>query len=38
MLIKSKLSSEYILKYYKELEGYNVENHGLLIMQNGETV
>ena len=38
MLTKSKLSSQWIYKYYKELEGYNVENHGLLIMQNGETI
>ena len=38
MLIKSKISSEWILKYYKELENCNVENHGLIIMQNGETV
>ncbi len=38
MLTKSKLSSEYILKYYKELEDCRVENHGLLIMQNGETI
>lgn len=38
MITKSKLSSEWILKYYKELENCGVENHGLLIMQNGETV
>jgi len=38
MLTKSKLSSEWIYKYYKELERCGVENHGLLIMQNGETV
>lgn len=38
MLTKSKLSSEWILKYYKELEACNVENHGLIIMQNGETI
>lgn len=38
MLTKSKLSSEFILKYYKELENCGVENHGLLIMQNGETI
>ena len=38
MLTKSKLSSEWILKYYKELENCGVENHGLLIMQNGETI
>lgn len=33
-----KLSSEWIYKYYKRLENCGVENHGLLIMQNGETV
>lgn len=38
MLTKSKLSSEWIYKYYKYLESCGVENHGLLIMQNGETV
>ena len=38
MLTKSKLSSEWILKYYKELENCGVENHALLIMQNGETI
>lgn len=38
MLTKSKLSSEWIYKYYKRLESCGVENHGLLIMQNGETV
>lgn len=34
----NKLSSEWIYKYYKGLEEYNIENHGLIIMQNGETV
>ena len=38
MLTKSKLSSEYLLKYYKALEKCGVENHGLIIMQNGETI
>ena len=38
MLTKSKLSSEFIYKYYKELENCGVENHGLIIMQNGETI
>ena len=38
MLTKSKLSSEWILKYYKRLENCGVENHGLIIMQNGETI
>ena len=36
--LHSKISSEWILKYYKELENCGVENHGLLIMQNGEIV
>lgn len=34
----SKLSSEWIYKFYKELDAKGIENHGLLIMQNGETV
>ena len=38
MLTKSRLSSEWIYKYYKELERCGVENHGLLIMQNGEVL
>ncbi len=38
MLTKFKLSSEWIYKYYKELENCGVENHGLLIMRDGETV
>lgn len=38
MLTKSKLSSEWIYKYYKRLENCGVENHGLIIMQNGETL
>ena len=38
MLTKSKLSSEWIYKYYKRLENCGVENHGLIIMQNGETI
>lgn len=38
MNTKSKLSSEWIYRFYNELEKYGIENHGLLIMQNGETV
>ncbi len=38
MLTKSKLSSEWLYKYYKELENCGVENHGLLIIKDGETV
>ena len=38
MLTKTKLSSEWIYKYYKELENCGVENHGLLIIKDGETV
>ncbi len=38
MLKKSKLSSEWLYKYYKELEKCGVENHGLLIIKDGETV
>ncbi len=38
METKMKLSSEWIYKFYKELEQNRVENHGLIIMQNGETV
>ena len=38
MATATKLSSEWIYKYYKGLEEHNIENHGLLIMQNGETV
>ncbi|MBQ2848335.1 MAG: serine hydrolase [Clostridia bacterium] len=38
MAVKSKLSSEWIYKFYKGLEEYGIENHGLLIMKDGETV
>ncbi len=38
MLTKSMISYEWIFKYYKELENCGVENHGLIIMQNGETI
>lgn len=38
MQTKSKLSSKYIYKYYKELEKHNIENHGLLIMQKDEVI
>lgn len=33
-----KLSSEWIYKFYKELEKHGIENHGLLIEQGGKTV
>lgn len=38
MAVKEKLSSEWIYKFYKELEKNGIENHGLLIMKDGETV
>lgn len=38
MIVKEKLSSEWIYKFYKQLEANGVENHGLLIMMGGETV
>ncbi len=38
MKSKTKLSSEQIYNFYQELEKNGIENHGLLIMQNGETV
>ncbi len=36
MNIKTKLSSEWIYKFYKEQEKYGIENHGLIIEQGGE--
>lgn len=38
MAVKTKLSSEWIYRFYKELEKNGNENHGLLIMQGGKTV
>ncbi|MBQ8016365.1 MAG: serine hydrolase [Clostridia bacterium] len=38
MKTKTKLSSEWIYKFYKELENNGIENHGLLIEKDGETV
>lgn len=38
MEAKTKLSSEWIYKFYKELENNGIENHGLLIEKDGETV
>ncbi len=38
MQTKTKLSSKWVYKYYKELEKNNIENHGLLIMQGNEIV
>lgn len=36
MSLKTKLSSEWIYKFYKELENHGIENHGLLIEKGGE--
>ncbi len=36
MAVKTKLSSEWIYRYYKELEKNGIANHGLLIEQGGE--
>lgn len=36
MNTKTKLSSEWIYKFYKEQEKYGIENHGLIIEQCGE--
>ena len=33
-----KLSSKVLYQFYKELEKYEIENHGLLIMQGHETI
>ncbi len=38
MSTKTRLSSEWIYKFYKELENNGIENHGLLIEKDGETV
>ncbi|MBQ2842422.1 MAG: serine hydrolase [Clostridia bacterium] len=38
MAIKTKISSEWIYRFYKGLEKNGIENHGLIIMQGGETV
>lgn len=38
MKTKAKLSSKAIYDFYKELEKHNVENHGLIIMKDGEIV
>ena len=38
METKLNLSSKYIYEFYKELEAHGVENHGLLIMKDGETL
>ncbi len=35
-MIKTKLSSEWIYKFYKEQEKYGIENHGMIIEQGGE--
>ncbi len=36
--MKNKLSSEWIYKFYQELEKKGIENHGLLIMQGHDIV
>ncbi len=38
MKTKAKVSSKRIYEYYRELDKNGIENHGLLIMKNGETV
>lgn len=38
MAVKTKLSSEWIYRFYKELEKNGIENHGLLIMQGSDIV
>lgn len=38
MAVRTKLSSEWIYRFYKELEKNGIENHGLLIDIGGETV
>ena len=38
METKTKLSSEWIYKFYKELDKHNVENHALIIMRDGEVL
>ncbi len=38
MKTATKLSAKIIYEFYKELEKYGIENHGLLIMRDGETV
>lgn len=38
MKTKMKLSSKVIYDFYKDLEKHNVENHGLIMMKDGETV
>ena len=38
MGVKTKISSKAIYEFYKELEKFNVENHALIMLKNGETV
>ena len=33
---KTKLSSEWIYKFYKQLDEHNVENHALIMMRGSE--
>lgn len=38
METKTKLSSKVIYEFYKDLEKHNVENHGLIMVKDGETL
>lgn len=38
MATKTKLASEWIYKFYKELDAHNVENHALIIMRDGDVL
>lgn len=38
MGVKTKISSKAIYEFYKELEKFNIENHALIMLKNGETV
>ncbi len=38
MKTSAKLSSKRIYEFYKELENHGIENHGLLIVKDGETL
>lgn len=38
METKTKLSSKWIYKFYEELDKHSVENHGLIMMRDGEVL
>ena len=38
MGVKTKISSKAVYEFYKELEKYNIENHALIMLKDGETV